>query len=210
MYSFKDYISLQETYKNPGFNPDHEKYREQYRPQIHHILRQVYKDKGGYGGTGHGTEAEDKKIHADISNSALKINTHHGTVKAVHLYTKKHGRKLVAGGTDQTKDGVKRYINTAKADFGTRAHERNTWIEAPDHDDPEHPARTKGVGGAIRRFGVKKIPRETMKKMLPDKELHDREGPYGYSRVIGTEKDENGKERPKQVKKIGLGNPKIS
>lgn len=202
MRSFKAYID--ETYKNPGFNPDHEHYRELYRDQIHDILRKTYVKSGGYGGYASGSKEESDDIHKDISKSHMKINTVGGRVKSVQLYKhSKHGRKLIAGGTDDSKEGKIRYLKTARDDFQTRP-ERHAYIEAPHHEDPQHPSRTKGVRGAIEKITggkVKKLKRAEAQKLMSDKKLEPMEGDeYGYTRTIG---------KKTGVKKIVLGNPKI-
>lgn len=191
MFSFKAFQQLDETVYNPGFNPDDEHKRNQYRDEIHDILHKSYaKIKGGYGGAGSGTKEESENIHHDITHSHMKINTHNGKVKAVLLYKhdkKKNTRKLIAGGTDHTIDGLKRYAHMAGEDFGREAHKRHTYVEMPHHEDPKHPANTKGVAGLVKKVAGHNLKYASQAKAaeLTGKKIEPTGDGHSYTRKIG-------------------------
>ena len=116
---------LTERILSIGLNPNHEKFREQHRQEIHDILLKSYKNvDGGYGGLGTGDEAS-KAIHDDISNSIIKATKRDGKITAVALYKPKFGRKAIALGTDGTKQGKKDFHKTALEDN----EQRRAWGE---------------------------------------------------------------------------------
>jgi len=102
--SFQDFI-LTEKVLNVGLNPDHEKYREQYRDQVHSLLRKSYANIGGYSGHAPGSDEESKAIHDDISNHAIKITKRGDKISSVRIYKLQHGRKTIALGTDGSDSG---------------------------------------------------------------------------------------------------------
>jgi len=58
MLSFSQFMT--EHVLSIGLNPEHEKYREQYRNDIHDILRNSYSGIGGYSGISSVSEDESK------------------------------------------------------------------------------------------------------------------------------------------------------
>ena len=108
--------NLQERVLSPGFNKEHEKYREMHRQDIHDILRSSYKDIGGYGGLGHGSEQESKAIHDDISSTNIKMTRRNGKISSVNLYRDMAGRKSIAAGTDGSVRGKEDFIRNKNED----------------------------------------------------------------------------------------------
>jgi hypothetical protein len=92
---------------NIGLNPDHEKFREAHRHEIHDILRNSYSNMGGYSGLGSGTKEESDSIHADISNNSIKAVKRNGKVVSAVVYKNARGRKTIALGTDRSEQGKK-------------------------------------------------------------------------------------------------------
>jgi hypothetical protein len=123
MLSFLEYMT--EHVLSIGINPKHEKYREQYRSDIHDVLRNSYEPIGGYGGISSGSEDESKAIHNDISNSLMKLVTRKGKVSAVTLYKPQHGRKAIAVGTDNSRQGKMDFKKTAVEDNELK----RAWLE---------------------------------------------------------------------------------
>lgn len=107
MLSFSEF--LLERIVNLGFSGSGN--REPHASAIHDIIRTSYRHIGGYLGLGHGTEEESKAIYDDIHNSnhAIKMYRHDGEIKAAVIYKldpdKKLNRKLIAAGTDNSKEG---------------------------------------------------------------------------------------------------------
>lgn len=189
MLSFSSF-QLDESILNIGFNPKHEHFREQHRQDIHDILKSSYRHIG-YGGNTPNSKEESDAIHHDITHSSIKAVRRNGKISAVALYKRTHGRKQIAGGTDGTIRGKRDWLKTAHEDYVTQGHHRNAWVEA-----------SGGPKKMMVSLKAKPIPKETMKKLLPDKELHDAEpekGEHAYKRKIG-----HGLHT-----KYGFGNPKI-
>lgn len=115
MKTFSQY--LQEHILSIGLNPEHEKHREKHREAIHNILRSSYKDIGGYGGAGSGSEKESEAIHHDITHSSIKAVVRNGKVTAASLYKKSHGRKNISLGSDGTAQGKKDVKHTSQEDI---------------------------------------------------------------------------------------------
>jgi hypothetical protein len=184
MHSFKQYIT--ERILSIGFNPEHERFREQHRQDIHDILQRSYKAvEGGYGGLGSGTEEESKAIHNDISNLNIKATRRDGKITAVNLYKDQYGRKSVATGHDGTIEGKSDWKRVASEDI--HQTDRHVWGEV-----------SGGSEIAKKRLGAQEIPFEKMGR-LTGKKL-DRVGDSNrYVRDIGGEPHE----------KVGIGNPKI-
>ena len=159
-----------------GLNPKHEKYREQYRNDIHDILRNSYSGIGGYSGIPSGSEDESKSIHNDISNSLMKVVTRKGKVSAVTLYKPQYGRKAIAVGTDSSKQG--------KLDFKKTAIEDNefkrAWLEG-----------SGAIEAIQRKIGTPVVPSSEAEKLLGkkvrivDKERYRRKiGSHSHEKVI--------------------------
>ena len=108
MEKFKDFV-LNEKIISIGLKSEHEKYREELRPQIHSIIRNSYAKVGGYGGHESGSDEESKAIHTDISNSLIKAVTRGNSVTAVNMYKPQFGRKSIASATDGTYQGKQDY-----------------------------------------------------------------------------------------------------
>lgn len=172
MLQFKQFII--ERIISIGINPEHEKFREQHRTEIHNLLRNAYKDIGGYGGHVHGSKAESDAIHKDIDNSMIKATKRDGKITAVNLYKKQFGRKSIAVATDGTQQGKQDFLKTKIEDnefkraWGevsgkseTIARKINTPIISSSraqellnknvtrHDDSEH--YTREIGGQPHR-----------------------------------------------------------
>lgn len=180
MLKFSEY--LYEKILNIGLNPKHEKHREGYRKQIHDVIQRSYRDvEGGYGGHGSGSEAESKAIHADISDNAIKATRRGDKITHASVYKQKHGRKIIAVGTDGSKQG--------SADFGQNAREDNkqkrAWTEVSGKAEK-----------AYRKHGMPQVPSSEAGKLTGKKvKVKDSER---YSRDIG------GQEHEKTI----LGHPK--
>ena len=174
MLSFSQFMT--EHVLSIGLNPKHEKYREQYRNDIHDILRNSYSGIGGYSGISSGSEDESKSIHNDISNSAMKVVVRKGKVSAVTLYKKQLGRKSIAVGTDGTKRGKLDFMKTAAEDNKMK----RSWAEV------------SGAPEAImRKIGTPVVPSSEAEKLLGkkvrivDKERYRRKiGSHSHEKVI--------------------------
>lgn len=101
-----------------GLNPEHEKYREHHRQELHDMIHHSYKPIGGYVGHGSGTKEESKAIHDDISHQNIKAVRRNGKLTAAAMYKKSHGRKGIAAATNGTPQG--------KADLYKTWHEEKS------------------------------------------------------------------------------------
>lgn len=180
METFKQFIS--EHILSIGLNPDHDKHREGHRQEIHDLLRNAYKDIGGYAGLPHGSEEESKAIHSDISNNLIKATKRNNKITAVSLYKPQHGRKAVAIGTDGTPEGKKDFLKTAMEDN----ERKRAW--------GEFSGAVEKIAG---RIGMPTIPSSRSKELL-GKEVEPEKDSEHYTRQIGTEKR----------RKIMMGHPK--
>ena len=180
MISFKTF--LEEKVLSIGFNPSHEPYREQYRNQIHDILRNSYSSIGGYRGLGSGSEKESEAIHNDISDNQIKATKRGDKITAVNLYKPQFGRKSIASGTDGSKEG--------KAD----------WLKTKSEDNTQQ--RSWGeVSGPVEKIqnnlGYPVVPSSSAKELL-GKNVEPISGSQHYVRDIGGQPH----------KKIMMGYPK--
>ena len=181
MKSFKEYIV--EKVLSIGINPTHEHFREIHRKEIHDMIHKSYKDIGGYGGHESGSKEESDAIHHDINHSLIKATKRNGKLTAVSIYKKTHGRKLIAAGSDGTKQG--------SADFKKTNLEDNTqkrsWAE---------------VSGAVEKIsrdqGFPEVSSDKADTLLKGKKITKEKGSNYYTRDIGG----------KPHKKIMLGHPK--
>jgi hypothetical protein len=130
---------LGEKVLSPGFNPEHNKYREHHRGEIHNMLRKTYSDIGGYGGLGSGSKAESDSIHHDITHTNIKMTKRDGKLTTVNLYRDQHGRKSVASGTDGTNQGKRDFLKNKKEDLA----QKRAWGEVSGK--PEHLMRKLGA-----------------------------------------------------------------
>lgn len=163
---------LNEHVLNIGFNPAHEKYREQHRNEIHGIIHKSYKDIGGYGGLGSGSAAEHEAIHKDISDTKIKATKRAGRITSVNFYKDQHGRKSVASGTDGTTQGKLDFLRNKSDDM----KQKRAWGEVSGK--PEH---------LMRKMGAPVIPAHKMGK-LTGKAVEPHEDGEHYSRDIGGHK----------------------
>jgi hypothetical protein len=184
MLRFKQYLS--EKVLSIGFNPDHDKFREQHRDQIHDIIQKSYsKVDGGYGGLGSGTKEESDAIHRDISNLNIKAVKRNNNITAVNMYKDQFGRKSVATGHDGSDQGKSDWKMVASEDI--KQHSRNVWGEV-----------SGGSEIAKKKLGAKEIPYDDIEKLTGKKT--QRVGDTNrYVRDIGGSPHE----------KVGIGNPKV-
>lgn len=181
MESFKHFIT--EKVLSIGINPEHEDFREKHRQEIHDMLHNSYSTIGGYAGLESGSKEESEAIHHDITNGLIKATKRNGKLTAVSIYKKSHGRKLIAAGSDGTKQG--------SADFKKTNLEDNTqkraWAE---------------VSGAVEKIsrnqGHPEVSSDRAEKLLPGKKVTKEKGTNYYTRDIGG----------KPHRKIMLGHPK--
>jgi len=168
MLSFKNF--LLERVLSIGLNPDHERFRDQHRNEIHDMIRKSYSPIGGYAGFSSGSEEESKAIHSDISNSVIKAVKRDGKITALNLYKKQHGRKSIASATDGSDQGKKDYLKTKLEDH----EQKRAWGE---------------VSGAVehisKKLGVPGIPSSRAQELLGKEVDKDPEDEYHYTRKIG-------------------------
>jgi len=108
MKSFKDYILIEESFKNLLKDEDKDKYKQ----EVWDILQKSYaKVKGGLQGSGfQSPDTMVKKI------AMWKLGFRNNKLVSVAMYKDKFGRKRVAVGTTG-KDGIKLLANNVAADF---------------------------------------------------------------------------------------------
>jgi len=181
MIRFASFIT--ERVLSIGLNPEHDKFRDTHRDQIHDIIHRSYKDVGGYGGHESGSKEESQAIHHDINHSVIKAVKRDGKVTAVNLYKKQHGLKSIASGTNGTEQGKTDWKKTKLED-----HERKrAWGE---------------VSGAVEKLqhkmGVPKVKSSEAEKLIGKKITPVSGDEYKYKRKIG------GHEHEKTV----MGHPK--
>jgi hypothetical protein len=169
MLSFREFF-FAEHVLSIGMNPEHEKFREKHRQEIHDIIHNSYKKvDGGYGGLGSGSKAESDAIHHDISHSMIKATKRAGKITSVNMYKDKFGRKSIAAGTDGTDVGKADYMKTKKEDH----HQKRAWGE---------------VSGASEHIGKKignpVIPNSRAKE-LTGKDVERHADGEHYTRMIG-------------------------
>jgi hypothetical protein len=185
MLSFSQF--LQEKVLSIGFNPKHEKFREQHRDQIHDLLQNAYKQvDGGYGGLGSGSKEESEAIHRDISDHNIKVIKRGDKITAVNIYKDQFGRKSIATGHDGTEQGKSDWKQIASEDI--EQEERNAWGEA-----------SGGAKRAREKLGSKQVPFADAEKLLRGKKITQVGDTNNYIRNIGGKPHE----------KVILGNPKI-
>lgn len=107
---------IMETYRNLFTREE----KLPYVDEVWGVLARSYADIGGIKGTGFRTP-EDM-----IQNIPFwKINTKDGKVVAVQMYKDKHGRKLVASGTDGSTGGLKSHTNSTLEAHGREYGEKS-------------------------------------------------------------------------------------
>lgn len=85
---------------------------KEYSNEIFELLQSAYKSIGGLKGNGF-DNADDMYKHFKM----CKISKKKGVIKAVLLYKDREGRKLVALGTDSTKEGKEELVKILKKEF---------------------------------------------------------------------------------------------
>ena len=172
MHTFKSFLNedlLLERVLSIGINPNHEKFREHHRQEIHDILRKSYANIGGYGGKTSGSKEESDAIHHDISHAAIKAVRRNGKISAVNLYKKQHGRKSVGSGTDGSEQGKKDWRKTSLEDH----EQKRAWGEfsgAAEH--------------LTKKIGMPVIPSNRAGKLL-NKQIKPHDDGEHYEREIG-------------------------
>lgn len=184
MISFSDF--LLERFLNPGFNDKHEHYREKHRQTVHDMMVKSYESIGGYGGKKSGSREESDAIHHDITHSDMKLVRSGGKIVSATLYKKhKHGRKVIAAGTDGTDEGKKGLARNIVDDI--KQKNRNAWGEFSGK-----------LGHIWKKTGAPVIPSSHAEKLLDRKVTI--KSPTTYERQIGDE----------MVIKTLMGHPKES
>lgn len=168
MLTFNQFII--ERVLSIGLNPEHEKYREHHRQEMHDMIRKAYSqpELGGYGGLKSGSPEESKAINDDISNSVIKATRRDGKITAVNLYKKQHGRKSIAAATNGTEQGKKDLIKTKLED----TEQQRAWGEVSGK-----------VAHIHKKIGTPDIPASRAKELL-GKDVTP-QGEYEYTRNIG-------------------------
>jgi len=170
MLKLNEFIeTLHEKVLSIGIKPEHEKYREHYRQQMHDIIHKSYEPIGGYGGHKSGSDEESKAIHHDISKSMIKATKRGDHITSVNIYKDQYGRKSIASATDGSEQGKADYKKNKQEDFG---HKRS-WGEVSGK--PEHIAR---------KLGAPIIPNTKVAKLTGKKVELDPNGEH-YTRQIG-------------------------
>lgn len=166
---------LEEHVISIGYNPKHEKFREQHRQEIHDLMHHAYKAIGGYSGHKSGSEEESKAIHDDISKHNIKAVKRDGKISAVNIYKNQHGRKLVAVATNGTEQGKK------------------DWKKISTEDN-EHKRAWGEVSGAVekihQKLGFPKVPSKHAEKLLGKKVTPVSGDEHKYTRKIGEHEHE--------------------
>jgi len=165
--SFKQFLT--ERVVSIGINPEHEKFREQHRDEIHDMIHKAYKPLGGYAGHDSGSSEESKAIHADIDSSVIKATRRDGRLTAVNLYKKQHGRKSIASATDGSEQGKKDFVKTKIEDH----EQKRAWGEVSGK-----------VAHIHAKIGTPDIPASRAKELL-GKEVTPHGDDVYYDRPIG-------------------------
>lgn len=184
LIEFRNEYILTEKVLSPGFNPNHNHYKERYRDQIYQILKRSYEKIGGYGGLGTGTDAEHHSIHHDISTMNMKMTRRNENITAVTLYKNQFGRKSIAAGTNGTKQGKEDLVKHMAED-NTQAR---AWAEVSDA--PEH---------INRKTGTPEIPYHVARQIVGKPDMERVGDTNRYERSIGGN----------LKAKIAMGHPKL-
>ena len=187
MISFKQYLNetytiLTEKVLSIGLNPEHEKFREKYRTQIHDIIHTSYVKAGGYGGLASGSKAESDAINADIDSSLIKATRRGDVITSVNLYKKAHGRKSIASGTNGTPQGKIDYMKG----------------KLEDHEQQRAWGEVSGAAEHIQRKLGAPVIKSARAKELLNKDVVAHTDTEHYNRKIG----------PDMHTKIMMGHPK--
>lgn len=184
MQTFSQFI-LTERVLSIGLNPNHEKYRNHHRQELHDMLRHSYKTIGGYGGHASGSEDESKAIHNDINNSAIKAIRRNGRITAAKFYKLQHGRKGIGLGTDSSDQGKTDVKKIMKDDHA----QKRSWAELSGA--PEH---------LSRKMGVPVVPNNMAHKLIGKPDIEAEPDGEHYSRKIGQHRHT----------KVIMGHPKLA
>jgi hypothetical protein len=166
MITFKEYLA--EHY----VTTDNSEEKQKHLQHAHDMIRASYKSIGGYSGLGHGSEKESEAIKKDIMDPDVIMKLHRKNNKphSVMLYKKKHGRKLVAAGTNGTDEGKKSLNKTISAD----SKEHRAWGEVSHA--MEHLYKKHGMP-AVHNKHAERLTGKTINHIDDDGEH--------YSRTIG-------------------------
>jgi len=142
-----------------------DKTKQKYAEEVYQLLQKAYSQIGGMKGSGF--ETPESMIH---SIPFWKLGFSNGRLVLVIMYKDKNGRKLVAVGTDGSKEG-KAYLNSAlKVEFSRSYAEISgpllTYLQK----------KFPNIVAAYR------IPVEQVRKIFPDiRQIDD----FSYERNIG-------------------------
>lgn len=117
MNSFKEYLELNETFKN--LLPHHEEEKHKFKHQVFDMVQHAYKEQGGIHGSGF------KSPDDMVKNIPMwKIGHKDGVIHSVAMYKDSgSGRKRVAVATNGTPEGKKAITDVMKSDLKQkRAH----------------------------------------------------------------------------------------
>jgi len=180
---------LSETYVNAiGIDDKAIATKKKYLKQVWNILQRSYASIGGIKGDGFGSPEEMLRM------PMWKIGVRNGVVHAVSIYRDKNGRKLVAKGTDGSKEGmwfindmakterIRSYGEQSKAALGKTLKTFPFDVLKPFLATPEE--AEAAVGKKV--IPLKKVPKD---KWPDDAKLTLSKFPqlidYGYLRDIG-------------------------
>lgn len=176
MLAFTQFV-LTEKVLSIGLNPNHEKYREHHRGEMHDMIRKSYSKIGGYGGHASGSDEESKTIHDDITNSHIKAIRRNGKISAVSLYKPKFGRKKITAATDGSDQGKQDYIKTTQDDNKMK----RAWGEVSGA--PEHISRKHGIPVVPNKHAAHLTGKQV--ELDPDGEHYVRKiGGHAHKKVI--------------------------
>jgi len=151
--------------------------KQEYVDQIWDMLSKSYSYVGGYKG------AKDKK-ELIYDSGIWKIIKRGDHITAFRIYKDSFGRKGIASGTNQTKQGTRDFHLLSKQDLSMKT----TWSEVSDKME-DH----------FIKLGAKPVSNTYVKLLLPGKKIElDDDGYHYYREIMGTKK-----------RKMIVGFPKI-
>lgn len=161
MKSFKQYIN--EHFINV-FTPDQ---KEPYADEVWNLLQKTYAYAGGIKGSGF------KNKQDMIDNIPMwKLVKKDGKIITARMYKDKEGRKVVASGTDGSRESVKTYREITKEDL------KRSYVEV---SDKPLDSLKKMLGDDFFKYA---ITVSAAQKKMPDDELIPIDD-YYYQREIG-------------------------
>jgi hypothetical protein len=161
MKTFKQFIT--EHFINV-FTPEQ---KEPYVDQVWELLQKTYAYAGGIKGSGF----KDKQDMID-NIPMWKLVSKDGKIITARMYKDKDGRKIVASGTDGSKESIKSYRAISKEDL------KRAYVEV---SDKPLESLKKTLGADFFKYAVS--VKDAQKKM-PDDELIPVDD-YYYKRLIG-------------------------